>query len=49
MYLMWRAAKRSHDYRRGEPHSPLMRVARRFAVPIRQVRDAIDSQRGGPS
>jgi hypothetical protein len=45
MYLMWRAAKARHDYRRGETHSPLMRVAMRFRVPIRVVRDAIDTER----
>lgn len=45
MFLMWRAMKARHDYRRGETHSPLMKVARRFGVPIRAVRDAIESQR----
>jgi predicted transcriptional regulator len=45
MYLMWRSAKRTHDYRRGGT-SPLMRVAVTFRTPIRQVRDIIDSQRG---
>lgn len=46
MYLMWRAVKRTHDYRRGESHSPLMRVAHRFGLPIREVRDVIEAQRG---
>lgn len=45
MYLMWKAAKGRHDYRNGETHSPLMKVARRFRIPIRQVRDIIDAQR----
>ena len=47
MYLMWRAEKNRHDYRRGEPHNPLMKVARRFRAPIRTVRDAIEAQRAG--
>lgn len=46
MFLAWKGEKRRHDYRRGETHSPLMKVARRFGVPIRVVRDAIDLQRG---
>ncbi|MFF1301078.1 hypothetical protein [Streptomyces sp. NPDC058296] len=45
MFLMWKAEKRRHDYRTGEPHSPLMRVAQRFRTPIREVRDIIDSQK----
>nr|BEK68809.1 hypothetical protein KPHV_60360 [Kitasatospora purpeofusca] len=45
MYLAWKAAKARHDYRRGEHHSPLMKVARRFGVPIRTVRDAIAAHR----
>ncbi|MFB7823859.1 hypothetical protein [Streptomyces hydrogenans] len=51
MYLMWRALKRSRSfqyeyYRKGWVDGPLMQVARRFKVPIRVVRDAIDAQRG---
>lgn len=45
MYLSWRAERRRHDYRRGERHNPLMKVAMRFGVPIRQVREAIEAQR----
>jgi hypothetical protein len=45
MYLAWKAQKRRHDYRHGEQHGPLMKVARRFGVPIRVVRDAIETQR----
>lgn len=45
MYLMWKAERKRHDYRRGEKHSPLMKVARRFGVPIRRVREAIETQR----
>lgn len=47
MFLMWRAVRKRYDYRRGEWGSPLMQVARRFRVPIRVVRDAIEAQRGG--
>lgn len=46
MYLMWKAQKKTHDYRRGEVHSPFMWVARRFKTPIREVRDIIEAQRG---
>jgi hypothetical protein len=49
MYLAWKAAKARHDYRRGEPHSPLMKVAMRFRVPIRAVRDAIEAQHTNPT
>lgn len=49
MFLMWKAAKRTHDYRHGERYNPLMRVARRFGVPIREVRAVIEAQRGGSS
>jgi hypothetical protein len=46
MFLMWKSVRRSYDYQRGEWGSPLMQVARRFGVPIRVVRDAIEAQRG---
>lgn len=45
MYLAWKGEKKRHDYRNGEPHSPLMKVARRFRVPIRVVREAIETRR----
>ncbi|MFF0588512.1 hypothetical protein ACFYWD_21345 [Streptomyces sp. NPDC003781] len=45
IYLAWKGEKRRHDYRNGETHSPAMKVARRFRVPIRVVRDAIEAQR----
>lgn len=51
MYLMWKALKRNRsyqrEYRKGWVDGPLMQVARRFRVPIRVVRDAIEAQRGG--
>jgi|HubBroStandDraft_3_1064219.scaffolds.fasta_scaffold1938900_2 hypothetical protein len=50
MFLMWKSmrgkGRRGYDYRRGEGASPLMLVARRFRRPIRDVRDAIEAQRG---
>jgi hypothetical protein len=45
MYLMWRAEKRRHDYRRGEQHGPFMRVAMRFGLPIRDVKAVIAAER----
>jgi hypothetical protein len=48
MYLMWRAAKKrsQHDYyRKRWCHSPVMQVAMRFKVPVRRVREVIESQR----
>lgn len=45
MFLMWKAEKRRHDYRSGEAHNPLMRVAQRFRTPIREVRTIIEGQR----
>jgi hypothetical protein len=46
MFLMWKSVREHYDYRHGEGASPLMQVARRFGVPIRTVRDAIEAQRG---
>ena len=46
MFLYWKSRRRRYDYRSGEGASPLMQVARRFGVPIRAVRDAIEAQRG---
>lgn len=48
MYLMWRAVKKrsQHDYyRKRWCHSPVMQVAMRFGVPVRRVREVIESQR----
>jgi predicted transcriptional regulator len=46
MFLAWKSRRKHYDYRHGEGASPLMQVARRFGVPIRVVRDAIEAQRG---
>ncbi|MEU8642327.1 hypothetical protein AB0C91_10455 [Streptomyces sp. NPDC048674] len=46
IFLAWKAAKARHDYGRGEIHNPLMKVARRFGLPIREVREVIETQRG---
>ena len=45
---MWKSRRKHYDYRNGEGVSPLMQVARRFGVPIRTVRAAIEAQRGAP-
>jgi hypothetical protein len=45
MYLMWKAERAKYDYRGGEGHRPLMRVAQAFKVSIREVREIIDAQR----
>jgi hypothetical protein len=45
MFLMWKAVRQRYDYRHGEWGSPMMQVARRFKVPIRTVREAIEAQR----
>lgn len=48
MYLMYKAVKRrsQHDYyRKRWIHSPVMQVAMRFGVPVRQVREILDAQR----
>lgn len=47
MYLTWKAARKSYDYRRGCPERPLMQVARRFRIPIRELREIIAVQRDG--
>jgi hypothetical protein len=46
MFLAWKSRRKRYDYRNGEGVSPLMQVARRFGVPIRTVRAAIEAQRG---
>lgn len=45
MFLMWKAMRARHDYRRGERHSPLMKVAVRFGRPIREVREIVEAQK----
>ncbi|MHA6764759.1 hypothetical protein [Streptacidiphilus sp. PAMC 29251] len=49
MYLMWRAAKARHDYRRGEQHTPHLRVAMRFGLPVCEVKDIVAAQRTNPT
>jgi hypothetical protein len=51
MYLYWRSLKRDTEYQRGyrrtgEYPKPLMMVAVRFGVPIREVREIVDAQKG---
>lgn len=51
MYLYWRSLRRSREYqhghyRKGWYPGPLMAVAMRFKVPIREVRDILDAQKG---
>lgn len=51
MYLYWKALKSDRDYQRdyrryGTLPKPLMMVARRFGVPIREVREVIEAQKG---
>lgn len=46
MYLMWKAANKSQDRRRGGSVTALMRVAQVFRTPVREVRDIIDAQKG---
>ncbi|WP_448333514.1 hypothetical protein [Streptomyces sp. DSM 41534] len=49
MYLYWKSLKRSREYqyglRKGWYSSRYMMVAKRFGIPVREVRDIIDSQR----
>ncbi len=51
MYLYWRSLKHDREYQReyrryGHLPKPLMMVARQFGVPIREVRDILDAQKG---
>lgn len=50
MYLYWRALKKDREYqhglRKGWYHKPLMQVAMRFGIPIREVREILDAQKG---
>lgn len=45
MFAVWRAERRSFDYRTGSGPLPLMAVARRFKMPIVQVRGIIEEMR----
>lgn len=47
IYLHYRALRRRHDYRRGERHSVWMKLATRWDIPIREVREIIDTQKNG--
>lgn len=51
MYLYWRSLKHDREYqhgyrRKGWYPKPLMMVARRFGLPVREVRDIIEAQKG---
>lgn len=45
IYLMWKAVRKRYDYVKGYPPRPLMQVARRFSLPVSEVREIIDAQR----
>lgn len=45
IFAMWRAERKSHDYRNGDGPLPLLAVARRFKMPIMQVRGIIEEMR----
>lgn len=46
IFLHWKALKASHDYRRGERYSVLMKLAMRWHMPIREIRDVLESEKG---
>jgi hypothetical protein len=46
IFLHWKALKRTHDYRRGEPDTVYMRLARRWHMPIKDVKQILEVQRG---
>lgn len=50
MYLYWKALRKNREYRRGVNKGynpkPVMMVARQFRVPIREVRDILEAQKG---
>ena len=50
MYLYWKSLKRSREYqhglRKGWYPKPVMAVAQRFRLSIREVRVIIDAQKG---
>ncbi|BET51752.1 hypothetical protein RGQ21_67340 [Kitasatospora aureofaciens] len=49
MFLYWKSLKRNREYqfgmRKGWYHKPLMMVAVKFRLPIREVRDIIEAQK----
>jgi hypothetical protein len=45
IFLHWKALKRRHDYRRGGP-SVLLALARRWEMPIREIREVLEAQKG---
>lgn len=52
MYLYWKSLKSSREYihgwHKGWYPKPVTTVARRFGVPVREVRGILDAQKGAP-
>lgn len=50
MYLYWKSIRRDREYvhgwRKGWYPKPVMAVAQRFGVPVREVRDILEAQKG---
>lgn len=51
MYLYWKSLKKDREYQReyrryGSLPKPLMMVACKFGVPIREVRTVLEAQKG---
>lgn len=50
MYLYWKSLKTNRDYihswHKGWLPKPVMMVAMRFGVPVREVRDILEAQKG---
>jgi hypothetical protein len=49
IYLHWKAVKRRHDYRRGEPHTVYMKLARRWQTSIQEIKEVLEAQKGNGS
>ena len=46
IYLHWRSLRRNYDYRNGA-YSIWMRLARQWRMPIREVREIVETQKNG--
>jgi len=46
IYRSWRAVKKNHDYRNGEPGTIWMTLAVKWKMSIRELKEIVAEQRG---
>lgn len=46
IFLHWKSLKRTYDYRHGDGQSVLMKLARHWKMPIREIKSILEAHRG---